>query len=146
MLFETISMLRKNRARKRERNANTERFSSDVHRQVLKSVKSSRISICIGALSGGGVRCIECGEIVETAAQHTRLAKADIAVRERGSLALYIKKYMRFIRIITIKCNEDYCSQNFDMPLNLPMLCFRNWKQHDFEVILTRKIHYDKKM
>lgn len=43
MLFETISMLHKNRARKRERNANTERFSSDVHRQVLAGLEISEI-------------------------------------------------------------------------------------------------------
>lgn len=49
----------------RVRNANFERFSSDIHRRVLKSVKSPSISPCIG-LTAAKDGCIECNRIVET--------------------------------------------------------------------------------
>jgi len=49
----------------RVQNANLDRFSSDIHKRVLKSVKSSSISPCIG-LTVAKDGCIECNGIVET--------------------------------------------------------------------------------
>lgn len=54
----------------RVQNANLERFSSDIHRRVLKSVKSSSISPCIG-LAAAKDGCIECNGIVETHCNYT---------------------------------------------------------------------------